>query len=86
MVPSKLPLIWWDNSFSDTEAKVRIKVGFEQSKLVQAHQSLISVISAALGNGASDNDAPPANTLVPQNMDQMRFAFQSVLGSVPIVG
>lgn len=59
-------------------------MGYEQSKLVQAHQSLIAVVSAALGGG--EKEGPPPNTIVPQNVEQLKFAMQTVLGAASVVG
>ncbi len=54
---------------------MKIKAGFEQAKLIHAHQALIDVISAALGGKKQKKP------VVPQNLEELKATMASMFGA-----
>ncbi len=48
-VPSKLGLVYWQNTDEDISTKVNLKLGIERAKSTENLQSLSLVVSSALG-------------------------------------
>ena len=76
--PSHLRKILWSNSLTDIEVRTKLKLGFEQAVLVQGYQSLISVVSAALGG--KPTQAEVAVPVVPQTREELEASFKAVFG------
>jgi len=64
----------------DIETRAKLKVGAEQARIVQNYQTLVEVVSAALGGKESSPSSVPAGAAMPKNSRELTQAFNSVFG------
>ncbi len=77
--PSATRIVLWENSLADIETRTKIKLGFEQAVLVQGYQTLISVVSSALG-GKPNRSHENEDVTLPQDPKDIQAAFKAVFG------
>ncbi|HQT79057.1 MAG TPA: hypothetical protein PLD10_18545 [Rhodopila sp.] len=65
----------------DVETRTRLKVGFQQSRIVQDYQTLASIASQIFGGNKQQTPSHvPSDAMRPQTVDELKHAFNQVLG------
>ena len=69
----------WANSDADIRMRLRLRVGFEQARLVQHYQSMGAIVRQLFGGEREhpDTDAPQ-----PQTEEELKRMFAGVFGHV----